>query len=135
MTNKEYEILCVIWSEGRALSAADILDNINDKTWKDSTIHSLLNKMLKNGLVFVDGVERTSQNSYSRLFNTKLNMEDYMSTHIKENPSYKKDKSVKLTGILSALIDDKDINSDTLAKLEALISEKRKELIHESDDL
>ena len=46
VTNSEHEILQVMWKAGRPLSRAEILKLSTEKTWKDNSIHILLNGML-----------------------------------------------------------------------------------------
>ena len=47
LTKSELEVMNVMWKAERPLSRADILNLSEDKTWKDNSIHILLNGMLK----------------------------------------------------------------------------------------
>ena len=47
LTNSELEIMQVLWSAGRALTRGEILSLSTEKSWKESSIHILLNGMLK----------------------------------------------------------------------------------------
>lgn len=134
VTNNEYNILLAIWKAGRPLSAKEIVASIEDKTFKDRSVHSLLNAMLEKGLVYVDG-QRLSSRIYSRLFNTSLSFEQFQSQQITSNPIYRSSKAKVLPGIFSALMDDEDISSDTLDQLEALLAERKKNLHHGSDGI
>lgn len=126
ITNNEYNILLAIWNAGHPLTAKEIVDSIEDKSFKDRTIHSLLNAMLDAGLIYVDG-QKLSTKIYSRCFNTKLSFEEFQAEQIKENAVYRREKSDVLPGILSALMED-DVSSDTLDKLESLLQEKRRQM-------
>lgn len=127
ISNNEYNVLLTIWKAGRALSAQEIVENMEDKTFKDRTIHSILNAMLEKGLIYVDG-QRLSSRIYCRLFNTSLNFEQFQSQQISESPVYQENKSRVLPGIFSALVKDDDISAETLNELEALIEERKKRL-------
>ena len=134
ISNNEYNVLLTIWKAGQALSAQEIVENMEDKTFKDRTIHSILNTMLEKGLIYVDG-QRLSSRIYCRLFNTSLSFEQFQSQQIMDSPVYRKDKAQVLPGILSALVEDADIGADTLDQLEALLEERKKRLRDETDGI
>ena len=134
ISNNEYNVLLTIWKAGQALSAQEIVENMEDKTFKDRTIHSILNAMLEKGLIYVDG-QRLSSRIYCRLFNTNLSFEQFQSQQIMDSPVYRKDKAQVLPGILSALVEDADIGTDTLDQLEALLEERKKRLRGETDGI
>lgn len=134
ISNNEYNILLTIWKAGHALSAQEIVENMEDKSFKDRTIHSILTAMLEKGLIFVDG-QRLSSRIYCRLFNTSLSFEQFQSRQIMDSPVYRQDKAQVLPGILSALVEDEDVGPDTLDKLEALLKERKKRLRDEADGI
>ena len=134
ISNNEYNVLLTIWKAGQALSAQEIVENMEDKTFKDRTIHSILNAMLEKGLIYVDG-QRLSSRIYCRLFNTSVSFEQFQSQQIMDSPVYRKDKAQVLPGILSALVEDADIGADTLDQLEALLEERKKRLSDETDSI
>lgn len=134
ITINEYNVLLAIWKAGRPLSAQEIVENIEDKTFKDRTIHSILNALLEKGLIYVDG-QRLSSRIYCRLFNTSVSFEQFQSQQIMDSPVYRKDKAQVLPGILSALVEDQDIGADTLDQLEALLEERKKRLSDETDSI
>ena len=51
LTKNELEIMDVLWREGRALSRGEILSLSEEKSWMDSSVHILLNSMLKKGAI------------------------------------------------------------------------------------
>ena len=50
LTKSEMEIMDVLWNAGSPLSRADLLDRGEEKTWKDSSVHILLNGLLQFGM-------------------------------------------------------------------------------------
>ena len=46
LTKSEMEIMDVLWAEQTPLSRADLLERGEEKTWKDSSVHILLNSRL-----------------------------------------------------------------------------------------
>ena len=55
LTKSEMEIMDVLWDAGKPLSRADLLDRSEEKTWKDSSVHILLNGLLQKGDAFFEG--------------------------------------------------------------------------------
>lgn len=133
ITYNEYNILLAIWNAGRALTAKEILASMENKSFKDRTIHSILNAMLEKGLIYVDG-QKLSSRIYSRCFNASISFAEYHADCIMDNEIYRREKAKVLPGLLSALVNE-DVNSETLDSLEALLEEKKRQLCHGSDDL
>ena len=59
LTKKEQELMEVLWKAERPLSSKEIVENSIDKTWKDSSIHILLNSLLDKGAIKEAGYVRT----------------------------------------------------------------------------
>lgn len=133
ITYNEYNILLAIWNAGRALTAKEILASMENKSFKDRTIHSILNAMLEKGLIYVDG-QKLSSRIYSRCFNASISFAEYHADCIMDNEIYRREKAKVLPGLLSALVNE-DVNSETLDSLEALLEEKKRQLRHGADDL
>ena len=55
LTKNELEIMDVLWKEGRPLSRGEILSLSGEKSWMDSSVHILLNSMLKKGAIREEG--------------------------------------------------------------------------------
>ena len=125
VTNNEYQVLSAIWTAGHALTAKEILSYIEVKGFKERTVHSIITAMIEKNILFVDGQKRSNR-TYSRCFNTDIKFEDYQSTQIKQDAIYSKSKNDMLPGIFSALINDDDLNSDTLSKLEEMLKKKQR---------
>ena len=53
LTRSEMEIMDVLWEAGKPLSRADLLEHTEEKTWKDSSVHILLNSLLQKGAIQV----------------------------------------------------------------------------------
>ena len=126
ISNNEYQILSAIWSAGHSLTAREILHQIEDRGFKERTVHSIITVMLEKDILFVEG-QRRSGRTYSRCFNTDLKFEDFHSDQIKHDAIYVRNKNAILPGIFSSLIDDKDISPETLSVLEKMLSDRRKD--------
>ena len=67
LTKSEMEIMTVLWEADHPLSRTEILENSKEKSWKDSSIHILLNSMLEKGAVEVAGFEKMGSH-YGRTY-------------------------------------------------------------------
>jgi len=122
LTKSELEIMNVMWRTGEPMSRNDIIAQSADKTWKDSSIHILLNSLLKKEAIKEVGFTRCGKN-YARLFGTNISCEDYYAEAVfsvggKEN----------LPMLFSALIRSEYLTSEMIDELEAMLEKKKAEL-------
>ena len=76
ISNSELEVLNVLWGSDTPLHRGGILEHSKDKTWKDSYIHILLNKMLEKGLIKEAGFTRSGK-VWARLYAPAISQEEY----------------------------------------------------------
>ena len=77
LTKKELEMMTVLWGSDTALTASEILKASTDKTWKDKSLHILINSLLKKNLIVVDGFKKMEK-VYARSFNAAISQTDYI---------------------------------------------------------
>lgn len=76
LTKSEMEIMDVLWDAGIPLSRADLLERSEEKTWKDSSVHILLNGLLAKGAIAEAGVVKRIK-TYGRIFAPTMTREEY----------------------------------------------------------
>lgn len=76
LTKNELEIMDVLWREGRALSRGELLTLSEDKTWMDSSIHILLNSLLRKGAIREAGYAKCGKTS-GRVYDVALSCAEY----------------------------------------------------------
>lgn len=76
LTKNEIEIMDVLWKEGRALSRGEILALSEEKSWMDSSVHILLNSMLKKGAIREAGFVKCGK-TCGRVYEAALSCEEY----------------------------------------------------------
>ncbi len=76
LTRSEMEIMDVLWDAAIPLSRADLLDRSQQKHWKDSSVHILLNGLLNKGAISEAGFVKRSK-TYGRTFLPTLTREEY----------------------------------------------------------
>lgn len=127
LTPNELEIMELMWRENRPLSRTDIIELSPDRSWKASSIHILLNKMLDKDSIKVDGFVRTGKN-YGRTYSPALSNVDYLLMTIKGSSLYQNSKKEATIAVISSLINDKDITAQDIREIEAVIEAKKSKL-------
>ena len=127
LTPNELEIMELMWRENRPLSRTDIIELSPDRSWKASSIHILLNKMLDKDAIKVDGFVRTGKN-YGRTYSPALSNVDYLLMTIKGSSLYQNSKKEATIAVISSLINDKDITAQDIREIEAVIEAKKSKL-------
>ena len=130
LTKSEMEIMDVLWASEAPLSRSDLLACSEGKTWKDSSVHILLNGLLKKELIHEAGLVKRRK-TYGRLFAPSVTREEYFVTNVF---SYRmKPEPVKL---FEALLDRIELTSDQLDAMSGLIvqAKQRKENPQENEE-
>ena len=120
LTKSEMEIMDVMWAEGAPLSRADLLERSEEKSWKDSSVHILLNGLLQKGAIREAGFVKRSK-TYGRTFAPTLTREEYFATTI-----FSHRHKPEIVGLFAALLKRKDITAEQLAQIEELIAQRKK---------
>ncbi len=118
LTKSEMEIMDVLWETDQPLSRADLLAKSTEKTWKDSSVHILLNGLLEKGVIQEVGLVKRSK-TYSRVFSPTMTREEYFAATIFSH-RHKPD----LVKLVAALLQREDISEDDLAKICALVQQR-----------
>jgi len=127
LSKSEYEILSLLWTKPEGLTATEINELAQIKSWKDASIHLILNGLLKKEVIRTEGMVLTGR-TYSRVFKATLSPEEYSLLQVKQNAAFVEDKNAVFTNIFAAFLDDSEVNSETIDKIEKLLDKKRKEL-------
>ena len=127
LTENELEIMELLWQENRPLSRSEIIEFSPERSWKASSIHILLNKLLEKDAICVKGFVKTGKN-YGRTYFPNITPEEHIVLSLQQNNFYKKSKKSAVASIFSTLIRDKDIDDELLGELEQMIEERKEQL-------
>ena len=119
LTKSEMEIMDVLWGAQKPLSRSDLLEHSEEKSWKDSSVHILLNGLLQKGAIREAGVVKRSK-TYGRTFAPTQTREEYFATTIfchRHKP--------EIVGLFAALLKREDISQEDLVQIAALVSERQ----------
>ena len=122
LTKNEIEIMDVLWKEDRPLSRGEILSLSEDKTWMESSVHILLNSMLKKGAIREAGFVKCGK-TCGRVYEAALSCEEYYASTFdstKKKPSFPK--------LMSAFIASEGIDRETIEELEKILKNEKSAL-------
>ena len=120
LTKSEMEIMDVLWGSDKALSRADLLARSEEKTWKDSSVHILLNGLLHKGAIREAGLVKRSK-TYGRTFIPTLTREEYFAATI-----FSHRRKPEIVGLFAALLQRQDITALQLDAISAMVEERKK---------
>lgn len=114
------EIMDVLWEDGGALSRSDFLDRSSEKSWKDSSVHILLNGLIRKGMIQEAGVVKRTK-TYGRTFLPTMTREEYFIYS-----SYSHRYKPNTVALAKALLERPEADQQVLKEIRALIDEKLK---------
>ena len=120
LTRSEMEIMDVMWESGVPMSRADLLARSEEKTWKDSSVHILLNGLLQKGAIQEAGLVKRIK-TYGRVFVPTMTREEYFA-----NTIFCHRHKPKIIGLFAALLQRNEITPADLDAIEAMLQNKRK---------
>lgn len=116
VTKSELEILNVLWEAGTPLSRADILEQSKDKSWKDNSIHILLNGLLKKEFIKEAGFTRSGK-VWGRLYAPTFTAEEYYADLIGSGPK------LDLSTLLGLIFAGNSVDQETQEAIQAALRE------------
>ena len=120
LTKNEIEIMDVLWREERALSRGEILSlSSDDKTWMDSSVHILLNSMLRKGAIKEAGFVKCGK-TCGRVYEAALSCEEYYASTLTSTK-----KVPEISKLLEAYIRFNGIDADTIKALEEVLAKAK----------
>ena len=120
LTRSEMEIMDVLWDAGQPLSRADLLERAEEKTWKDSSVHILLNGLLAKEAIREAGLVKRSK-TFGRIFVPTMTREEYFAQTI-----FGHRHQPELIGLFTALLEQRDPSREQLETMKALIDARMK---------
>jgi len=118
LTKSEMQIMDVLWEADQPLSRADLLARGEEKSWKDSSVHILLNGLLQKEAIREAGFVKRSK-TYGRTFSPTMTREEYFAATIFSH-RYQPD----IVKLMDALLKREDITPEQLAEIQKLLDKK-----------
>lgn len=118
LTRSELEIMDVMWAAQAPLSRSDLLERSEEKSWKDSSVHILLNGLLRKEAIREEGCIKRGK-TYARTFVPTVTREEYFAGLVfafRHKPD--------LVGLVEALLNRSDVTAEELEAIVALVQNK-----------
>ena len=119
LTRSEMEIMDVLWGSDKPLSRSDLLERSEEKSWKDSSVHILLNGLLQKQAIREAGMVKRSK-TYGRTFEPTLTREEYFAATI-----FSHRHKPEIVGLFAALLKREDITAEQLAQIAAMVDARK----------
>ena len=116
LTRSEMEIMDVMWESGIPMSRADLLARSEEKTWKDSSVHILLNGLLQKGIIQEAGLVKRIK-TYGRVFVPTMTREEYFA-----NTIFGHRHKPQIQGLFAALLQREEVTAEDRKALAELLS-------------
>lgn len=118
LSKNEIEIMDVLWTAGKPLSRSELIALSVDKTWKESSIHVLLNSLLRKGAVCEAGFVKNGK-AIGRTYAAAVTCEEYhalaAATNTKQKP--------QLPQLVAALLRNFDPSAEELNEIREMLEE------------
>ena len=118
LTKSEMEIMDVMWESGVPMSRADLLAHSEEKTWKDSSVHILLNGLLQKGAIQEAGLVKRIK-TYGRVFTPTMTREEYFA-----NTIFSHRHKPQIVGLFTALLEREEVTAEDRKVLAELLAKK-----------
>lgn len=116
LTKNEVEIMDTLWAAGKPMSRAELIATPENRTWKESSIHVLLNSLLRKGAISEAGFVKNGK-AIGRTYAAAVTCEEYYALAAASNTKTKPD----LAGLVEALIRCFKPNKETLEKMQGIV--------------
>jgi BlaI family penicillinase repressor len=81
LTDKEMEIMGVLWGTGVPMTASEIIEASENRTWKENSIYIIMNTLIKKGAVVLAHYKPTNTKT-ARAYGPALTSEEYAVSYI-----------------------------------------------------
>jgi len=82
LTDKEMEVMVVLWDNARPMTASELMEVSEKRTWRDNSIYAILNTLIKKGAVALTDYKPTTTNN-ARAYSPVITSEEYTVSNIK----------------------------------------------------
>lgn len=123
LTNRESEVMQVIWSSDEALTANEIFELLG-KSITLYSVQAIVKSLLSKDIIKVDSFVQSGK-TISRRFAPVLSSDEYAAN---QYFSLLRDHKRAAVPLVAELLGDENIDKDTLEELEQLIDKKKKEI-------
>ena len=118
LTKHELQFMTVLWDADAPLTASDVLKRSINKTWRDASLHTILDKLLEKGAIKEHGFLKDGK-AISRTFVPALSCKEYY------DKVFAGHTAKDIPDIFSSLMNSADVDDEVLSILERMIIERK----------
>jgi BlaI family penicillinase repressor len=122
LTKSELEIMNVLWNAERPLTRSEILSLSEGKSWKDNSIHILLNGLLRKEAIREDGFARSGK-VWGRLYAPSISIDEYYEENV-----FSQSNAEAVPLLFAALLKRSDLTPELCTQLQKILDKKKREL-------
>lgn len=122
LTKIELEVMNVLWSSDKPLAKSEVAKLCDNKSWKDSYTHLLINGLIKKGAVIENGVKKVGK-TWASTYEANISCEDYYANNVFQGSSRE-----VLPMLFHALIRNDKMNVEIIEELEEMLEKRKEEL-------
>lgn len=116
LSKNEVEIMDVLWAVGKPLSRSELITESAERTWKESSIHVLLNSLLRKGAVCEAGFVKNGK-AIGRTYAAAITCEEYHARTAADNTRQKPE----LPKLIAALLKNFDPSPEELKEIRKIV--------------
>ena len=118
LTQYETELMNLLWQYPQGLTNAEMIESPFPRDWRDSTVHILINGLLRKEMITVVG-KRPSGRRHSRIFAPTMTQEAYNELRLKEKVAVMGDED--MLKMFSAFVETKSLSAPVRKELLELL--------------
>ena len=111
----------VLWREANPLTRGEILACCEDKTWKDSSIHILLNSLIDRGAIREAGFTRSGK-TWARKYAPKISAAEYYKTAVFDPLG-----AEAVPALVEAMLSQEGITKEILEQTKEIVTERSRD--------
>lgn len=117
LTRSEQEIMDLFWSVDHPMTQGEVVTNCENRSWKERSVFSMLNGLLKKGLIHEVSFVRSGK-TYARTFEASMTQAEYLAKLVFDQLPQE-----ELPALFSALLKKESVSQETLLQVQAIIHE------------
>lgn len=126
LTANELLLLKILWGTEEPLSRTQILDRVITQGLNPTSFHFAINSLIEHGYVKISGFERCGKN-FGRTYVAAKTREDFISD-IADSTKPEGCTEISPAKLMMAYIKRNQLSEETIAELEKMLAECRREL-------
>lgn len=115
LTRSEQEIMELFWSIDHPVTQSEVVSTCENRSWKERSVFSMLNSLMKKGLVHEVSFVRSGK-TYARTFEATMTQPEFLANTVADQLTQE-----EMPALFSALLHKDKVTEETLKKVRSMI--------------